>query len=83
MPIANIRGVNINYEIIGDRGPWVAMITGGRRAYNEFVPLSRKIAKAGFRVLLHDRRNTGASDMRDGFRRGRGSDLGRRPRSAC
>jgi pimeloyl-ACP methyl ester carboxylesterase len=63
MPTANVRGVNINYEIIGDRGPWVAMITGGRRAYNEFVPLSRKIAKAGFRVLRHDRRNTGASDI--------------------
>lgn len=63
MPIANIRGVNINYEIIGDHGPWVVMITGGRRAYNEFVPLSRKIATAGYRVLLHDRRNTGASDI--------------------
>jgi pimeloyl-ACP methyl ester carboxylesterase len=63
MPTANIRGVNINYEIVGERGPWVAMITGGRRAYNEFVPLSKKIAAAGFRVLLHDRRNTGASDI--------------------
>ena len=63
MPTANVRGVNINYEIIGDRGPWVVMITGGRRAYTEFVPLSRKIAAQGFRVLLHDRRNTGASDI--------------------
>jgi pimeloyl-ACP methyl ester carboxylesterase len=63
MAIASIRGVNINYEIVGERGPWVAMITGGRRAYNEFVPLSRKIAAAGYRVLLHDRRNTGASDI--------------------
>ena len=64
MPTANVRGVNINYEIIGGGGgPWVVMITGGRRAYNEFVPLSRKIAAAGFRVLLHDRRNTGASDI--------------------
>ena len=26
-------------------------------------PLARKIAAEGFRVLLHDRRNTGASDM--------------------
>jgi pimeloyl-ACP methyl ester carboxylesterase len=63
MPIANIRGANINYEVIGHHGPWVAMITGGRRAYNEFVPLSRKIAAEGYRVLLHDRRNTGASDI--------------------
>jgi pimeloyl-ACP methyl ester carboxylesterase len=63
MPTATIRGATINYEIIGNHGPWVAMITGGRRAYNEFVPLSRRIAAAGFRVLLHDRRNTGASDI--------------------
>src|SRR6185312_14130425 len=63
MPIANVRGVNINYEIVGHHGPWVAMITGGRRAYTEFVPLANRIAAAGFRVLLHDRRNTGASDI--------------------
>jgi pimeloyl-ACP methyl ester carboxylesterase len=63
MPIAKVRGININYQIIGDRGPWVALITGGRRSHDEFVPISRKIAAAGFRVLLHDRRNTGASDI--------------------
>ena len=64
MPVENIRGVNIVYEIVGDRGPWVVLITGGRRAHDEFVPLAQKIAAGGFRVLLHDRRNTGASDIR-------------------
>jgi len=59
-----IRGVKIVYEVIGDRGPWLALITGGRRAHDEFVPLARKIAANGFRVLLHDRRNTGASDIK-------------------
>lgn len=63
MPVANIRGVNITYQIIGDGGPWLALITGGRRAHNEFIPLARKIAAHGFRVVLHDRRNTGASDV--------------------
>ena len=63
MPIALIRGINIAYEIIGDAGPWVALTPGGRRSHHEFLSLSRKIAKAGFRVLLHDRRNTGASDI--------------------
>lgn len=63
MPIANIRGLDINYEIVGDDGPFVTLITGGRRGYGEFVPLAHKIAAEGFRVLLHDRRNTGASDM--------------------
>jgi pimeloyl-ACP methyl ester carboxylesterase len=63
MPVAKIRGANINYQVVGDQGPWVALITGGRRAYNEFIPLASKIAGGGFRVLLHDRRNTGASDI--------------------
>jgi pimeloyl-ACP methyl ester carboxylesterase len=63
MPYQNIRGVNINYEVLGDAGPWVALVTGGRRGYAEFLGFARKIADKGFRVLLHDRRNTGASDV--------------------
>ena len=63
MAIAKIRGLNINYEIIGTDGPPVALITGGRRGYQEIVPLAQKIAANGYRVFLHDRRNTGASDM--------------------
>ncbi len=63
MPIAQVRGVHLHHEVIGPSGPWVAMITGGRRSYAEFVPLATRIAEAGFRVLLHDRRNTGASQI--------------------
>jgi pimeloyl-ACP methyl ester carboxylesterase len=64
MPVASIRGINIVYEIIGERGPCLALTPGGRRAHDEFVPLAKKIAAEGFRVFLHDRRNTGASDIR-------------------
>jgi pimeloyl-ACP methyl ester carboxylesterase len=63
MPMQNIRGVQIHYEVTGDAGPWVALVTGGRRGFHEFRPLARKLADRGFRVLLHDRRNTGASDV--------------------
>ena len=63
MPIARIRGVNIHYEVFGDTGPWFAFVTGGRRGFSEFVPLAQKLAACGCRVLLHDRRNTGASDV--------------------
>ena len=63
MATAKIHGLNINYEIIGDEGLPVTLTTGGRRGYQEFVSLGRKIAANGFRVFLHDRRNTGASDM--------------------
>lgn len=63
MPVARVRGVNIFYQIVGDRGPWVALITGGRRGHDEFIPLAQKLAKGGYRVVLHDRRNTGRSDV--------------------
>ena len=63
MPVARIHGLNINFEIVGDDGPPAVLITGGRRGYAEFKPLAAKIAAAGYRVFLHDRRNTGASDI--------------------
>jgi pimeloyl-ACP methyl ester carboxylesterase len=67
MPVSKIRGVNINWQTIGDdgpsKGPWVVMTSGGRRSYQEFIPLANKIAAYGYRVLLHDRRNTGASEV--------------------
>ncbi len=63
MPIAVIRGVKINYEVIGTQGPYFAFVTGGRRGYAEFHLIAQKIAAGGFRVLLHDRRNTGASSV--------------------
>ena len=63
MPIANVRGVNIRYQIFGETGPFVALITGGRRGHDEFIPLAKQLAAEGYRVLLHDRRNTGASDI--------------------
>ena len=63
MPHLNIRGANIHYRVFGEEGPWLALITGGRRGFGEFVPLAQKIAAHGVRVLIHDRRNTGASDI--------------------
>jgi pimeloyl-ACP methyl ester carboxylesterase len=63
MAIATIRGVEIEYRVIGTRGPWLALTPGGRRGYGEFVSLAGKIAGHGFRVLLHDRRNCGRSGL--------------------
>ena len=63
MPATTIRGVDINYEILGDRGPWVALQPGGRRAGASLRPLAAKIAEAGHRVLIYDRRNCGASSI--------------------
>jgi pimeloyl-ACP methyl ester carboxylesterase len=63
MPTANVGGVNIAYEIVGNSGPVIALMPGARRGYAEMKPLAEKIAAGGFRVFLHDRRGTGASDL--------------------
>ena len=63
MPFVEIRGVDLHYRIVGTRGPWFALTPGGRRSFTEFEPLAEKIAAAGFRVLLHDRRNCGLSAL--------------------
>jgi pimeloyl-ACP methyl ester carboxylesterase len=63
MPEALVRGVHINYEIVGERGPFIALTPGSRRGYGELVDLSKMIAASGYRVLLHDRRNCGTSDV--------------------
>ena len=63
MPHAVVRGVSINYEVFGERGPWIALTPGARRPYAELVNLSKALAARGYRVLLHDRRNCGASDV--------------------
>lgn len=63
MPVAQVRGVSINYEVLGRQGPWMALSPGGRRALGEIRYLAEPMAAAGYRVLLHDRRNCGASDV--------------------
>src|SRR5918999_4349572 len=63
MPFAMIRGVNINYKVIGDNGPWVALSPGGRRDISGIELLATKVAGTGYRVVVFDRRNCGASDV--------------------
>ena len=63
MPLAVVRGVHINYQVIGNTGPFIALTPGSRRPYAELVNVSKAIAAHGYRVLLHDRRNCGASDV--------------------
>jgi pimeloyl-ACP methyl ester carboxylesterase len=63
VPIANVRGVRINYDIVGEQGPWVMLIQGGRQDMELFRPLAEHFAAAGHRVLMHDRRNSGGSEV--------------------
>lgn len=63
MAHASVRGVTLHYDIIGGDGPWVALAPGGRRGLEGVTSLARRLGAAGYRVLVHDRRNCGASDV--------------------
>ena len=63
MSIAKVRGVNINYKVIGDHGPWVALSPGGRRDISGIERIAKEVAELGHRVAIFDRRNCGASDV--------------------
>jgi pimeloyl-ACP methyl ester carboxylesterase len=63
MPRADINGVSINYEILGECGPAMMLSPGGRNAMGNIKSFGERMAALGYRVLLHDRRNCGASDV--------------------
>ncbi|SEP10836.1 alpha/beta fold hydrolase [Trujillonella endophytica] len=65
MASANIDGLTIAYDLIGDSGrPWV-ITPGGRFSKDDpgLSELAAALAERGNRVLLWDRPNTGASDV--------------------
>jgi pimeloyl-ACP methyl ester carboxylesterase len=49
--------------VIGSSGPFIALTPGSRRSFAELRGISQALAAQGYRVLLHDRRNCGASDV--------------------
>ena len=63
MPFASVRGAHINYKVLGNDGAWVALSPGGRRDLGAVEPLAQRVAEAGHRVVIFDRRNCGASDV--------------------
>jgi pimeloyl-ACP methyl ester carboxylesterase len=63
VPVTQIRGIDINYEVLGERGPFVVLQPGGRRAGVSLKPLAQRIAEAGYRVVVYDRRNCGSSSI--------------------
>lgn len=63
MTIAKINGVEIVYEVHGTSGSWVALMPGGRRGLDEIRSLAKRVAAGGYRVLIQDRRNCGASEV--------------------
>ena len=64
MAVAEVEGLSIAYDIVGEGSPWV-LTPGGR--FSKDAPglheLAQELAAAGNRVLLWDRPNTGASQV--------------------
>ena len=54
MPVANVRGVHINYKVMGEHGSWVALSPGARRGLDRVEQLAGRLANAGHRVLIYD-----------------------------
>jgi pimeloyl-ACP methyl ester carboxylesterase len=63
MAEAKVRGVTLNYEVMGQSGPWITLTPGSRRPCDELVPMAKLLAQRGHRVLMHDRRNCGRSEV--------------------
>jgi len=64
MAQANVHGLSISYELIGDGRPWV-ITPGGRfsKDYPGVRELADALAREGNRVLIWDRPNCGESDV--------------------
>ena len=61
MPYVNVHGVNLYYEEYG-KGPAVILTPGGRVDRNGLRPIAALLSPK-CRVILHDRRNCGRSDV--------------------
>ncbi|WP_343601607.1 alpha/beta hydrolase [Mycobacterium sp.] len=65
MPVAEVNGGAVVYEILGNSGDLIVLTPGGR--FGKDVPGLRPLAQAlsggGYRVLVWDRPNCGASDV--------------------
>ena len=62
MPKITVNGVTLAYELFG-KGPPVVWTPWGWAPRNNFSYLVAGRLSANYRVLLWDRRNTGASDV--------------------
>jgi pimeloyl-ACP methyl ester carboxylesterase len=63
MQTAKVNGISMRYDVLGDRGSWVALSPGGRREGDAARGLAKRMAAAGHRVVIFDRRNCGGSDV--------------------
>lgn len=64
MPTADVDGIEVAYEVIGEGQPWV-ITPGGRfsKDYGGVREMAEALAAHGKQVVIHDRVNCGASSV--------------------
>ena len=64
IPVADVNGLAIAYEVIGEGDPWT-ITPGGRfsKDYPGVREMAQQLAEQGKQVLIWDRPNCGASDV--------------------
>lgn len=65
MPAIEVNGGDVVYEILGGGGDLIVLTPGGRfsKDIEGLRPLAEALAAGGYRILLWDRPNCGASDV--------------------
>jgi 2-hydroxy-6-oxonona-2,4-dienedioate hydrolase len=65
LPCVDVNGGSVVYELLGNAGELIVLTPGGRfgKDIPGLRPLAEALADGGFRVLLWDRPNCGASDV--------------------
>ncbi len=67
MPVLRRDGATLNYEVWGESGPWVSMISGHTRPLNDYRMLGRHVVAQGWRVLALDNRGAGKTETARAF----------------
>ena len=63
MPLANVRGVDVDYKVLGNRGPWVAL-SPAAGAISAASAARRQGRGTALRAVVFDRRAAGALQRR-------------------
>lgn len=67
MPKLTHNDAVLNFETWGEHGPWLTLLNGYTRPYNDFRMMARHLQEHGLRVLALDNRGAGLTISRQGF----------------
>lgn len=67
MPKARVSDIELHYQVLGEAGPPVLLVTGFGMRGDTWTPISRALAGRGYRAIQFDNRDIGrSSEVEDG-----------------